>query len=252
MEDIMSDNEFRLVTRQESFNDLAVRELAKGRAACICKLQFGRCTKNDCKYCRIHAQYSACYSQMNEYDRQRLSTYISENYVRYSYDPSQWMSFSGYLKHIGFIIFMCVIVPVILLIGLVFLTVGIPDDKPVEPEIDEHIEYVMHKVKTYVHDINGDGLVNCIDHAVLFKIYWDEKYPNQKTSCIIIRNKKPAPYKMHHLFIGIDTGHQIIEVEPRAKNYKKYLMADNWSTKYYNRNYNIYWETNKWLKEYKR
>ena len=55
----MSDNEFRLVTRQESFNDFAVRELAKGRAACICKLQFGRCTKNDCKYCRIHAQYSA-------------------------------------------------------------------------------------------------------------------------------------------------------------------------------------------------
>ena len=177
----MSDNEFRLVTRQESFNDFAVRELARGRAACICKLQFGRCTKNDCKYCRIHAQYSACYSQMNEYDRQRLSTYISENYVRYSYDPSQWMSFSGYLRHIGFIIFMCIIVPLILLIGLVFLTVGIPDDKPVEPEIDERIEYVMHKVKTYVYDINGDGLVNCIDHAVLFKIYWDEKYPNQKT-----------------------------------------------------------------------
>ena len=41
------ENEMRLVTRQETFNDFAVRELAKGRSACICRIQFGRCKKKE-------------------------------------------------------------------------------------------------------------------------------------------------------------------------------------------------------------
>lgn len=246
----MADSEFRLVTREETFSDLAVRELAKGRAACICRLQFGRCTKEDCKTCNIGAQYKRCYNQMNDYDKQRLSTYVSENYVKYSYDPSQWTSFSGYLRHVVFIIFMCIVVPVLFIMFMLSLTSS-PGDSPISPELDEQIEYIMRRVKYGVHDINDDGLVNCIDHAVLFKIYWDDKFPDKAESCIIIRNKKPAPYKMHHLFIGIDTGFQIIEVEPRAHNIHKYLLKDNWSSKYYNRNYNIYNETKKWLREYK-
>ena len=246
----MSDNEFRLVTRQESFNDLAVRELAKGRAACICRLQFGRCDKSECANCSVGMQYRRCYYQMSDYDKQRLSSYVSENYVKYSDTPEAWMTHTRYVKYILSLFLYYLVLPAIILL-FCFLAEK-PGDFPIDQETDERIEYVMHKVKTYVHDINGDGLVNCIDYAVLFKIYWDEKYPDQKPSCIIIRNKKPAPYKMHHLFIGINTGFQIIEVEPRAKNYKKYLMADNWSTKYYNRNYNIYCETNKWLKEYKK
>ena len=56
------ENEMRLVTRQETFNDFAVRELAKGRSACICCIQFGRCKKSECASCQIHAEYENCYN----------------------------------------------------------------------------------------------------------------------------------------------------------------------------------------------
>lgn len=51
------ENEFRFVHREETFNDLAVRELAAGRSACICRIQFGRCTKDECTSCEIGRQY---------------------------------------------------------------------------------------------------------------------------------------------------------------------------------------------------
>lgn len=247
----MSDTEFKLVTRQETFNDLAVRELAKGRAACICRLQFGRCTRSECSSCTIGKQYSRCYSQMSDYDKQRLASYVSDRYVEYSSRPESWMNHRRYVRYILSLILYYLFIPVtILLICLVCLTSN-PGDSPISQETDEQIEYIMRRVKFGVHDINDDGLVNCIDHAVLFKIYWDDKFPDKADQCIIIRNKKPAPHKMHHLFIGIKTDSILIEVEPRAHNIHKYLMKENWSSKYYNRNYNIYHETKKWLKEYK-
>ena len=70
------ENELRFVHREETFNDLAVRELAAGRSACICRIQFGRCTKEECASCEIGRQYRSCYNQMNDYDKQRLSKYV--------------------------------------------------------------------------------------------------------------------------------------------------------------------------------
>ena len=93
------ENELRFVHREETFNDLAVRELAAGRSACICRIQFGRCTKDQCSSCEIGKQYRTCYNQMNDYDKQRLSKYVSENYIQDSLYPGKWMSYNALRKH---------------------------------------------------------------------------------------------------------------------------------------------------------
>lgn len=96
----MSDQkEVKIVTREETFNDLAVRELAKGRSACICRLQFGRCKKEECARCAISRQYESCYKQLSDYDKLRLTEYVSEEYLTDSLNPEQWMGPCGYVMH---------------------------------------------------------------------------------------------------------------------------------------------------------
>lgn len=87
------DNRVKFVHREETFNDLAVRELAKVRSACLCKVQFERCNKDECKNCYVKKRYDYTVSQMNEYDKSRLSMYITDQYVIDSYNPTAWMSY---------------------------------------------------------------------------------------------------------------------------------------------------------------
>lgn len=97
-----------------------------------------------------------------------------------------------------------------------------------------------------VYDYNGDGLVNCIDYTCLFKLAWDKNYPERKNDCGIVRNYNENT-GMHHLFIRVfDDNHREIEVEPWAENKRRYLMRQNWDSKY-NPKFNIYGETAKWL-----
>ena len=91
--------EIRIVTRQETFNDLAVRELAEGRSACVCKLQFGRCDKTECAHCIIGQQYRNCYNAMNDYDRNRLAGYVAKQYAIDSKYPERWMTHAAYVRY---------------------------------------------------------------------------------------------------------------------------------------------------------
>ena len=93
------EKEIKFVTRTETFNDLAVKELGKGKAACVCRLQFKRCDKSACASCPQNQKYKNCVSQMSDYDKLRLDTYVSEYYVRYSRWPDQWMSHKRYVSH---------------------------------------------------------------------------------------------------------------------------------------------------------
>lgn len=93
------DNNVKFVHREESFNDLAVQELAKVRSACICKVQFERCNKSDCKDCPVNIRFKYTVSQMNTYDRSRLNSYISDQYFFDSYDPTKWMSYKRLKKY---------------------------------------------------------------------------------------------------------------------------------------------------------
>ena len=102
-------------------------------------------------------------------------------------------------------------------------------------------------VQKKVRDLNGDGKVNCIDHAALFKAEWDKAYPESKTDCRIVRNKRGST--MHHLFIQIYySDFNFVLVEPWASNPSKYKMEDNWDSRY-DPKYNIYGETSLWLSE---
>ena len=135
------------------------------------------------------------------------------------------------------------------------LLVMAPGDKPdsnipcslvtSDDKTNEQIIITIKLAQKYIHDMNCDGKVNCIDYATAFKKVWDAIYPEQVDDCIIIRNKSLA---MHHLFIGIYSGNEIIFVEPWAANPYRYLMTENWSSKWDPRN-NKYDETEKWLKE---
>ena len=114
--------------------------------------------------------------------------------------------------------------------------------------MDKRITRTAKELMQTVYDYNGDEKINCIDHACLFKIIWDKNFPDEKYRCQIIRNKKDGV--MHHLFIQIvDEKNQIIEIEPWVSNPNEYLMTENWDPESYDRNYNIYGETQIWLAE---
>ncbi len=83
---------------KETFDDLAVRELAKSRATCFCLLEFGRCTRKECKSCEKARRYMNCYSQMNDYNKERIAGYIGDYYAAYSSNPTGWKSFRYLVK----------------------------------------------------------------------------------------------------------------------------------------------------------
>ena len=94
-----NENEIKFVHRQETFNDHAIDELAKTRAACLCKMQFKRCTRAECENCSTFQRLENCLSAMNDYDRSRFNNYVSSYYSNYSSNPMAWMSHTEYKRH---------------------------------------------------------------------------------------------------------------------------------------------------------
>ena len=79
-------------------------------------------------------------------------------------------------------------------------------------------------------DVNGDGLHNCIDAAVLFYQY----YPDKSKVCIEVnQNSKTG---MHHLFNCVFTEGVWKAIEPQsyANNHSNYLMWAVWGNQYDN------------------
>jgi hypothetical protein len=104
--------------------------------------------------------------------------------------------------------------------------------------IDQTLRIVAEKWKKT--DVNGDGLYNCIDAAVLFYKY----YPDKSKVCIEINvNPKTG---MSHLFNCVFTEGVWKAIEPQAyaKNHSNYYMWAVWGS-HYDKNYNRD-ETDKW------
>lgn len=275
------DKELRLVTREETFNDLAVRELAKGRSACICNIQFGRCKREECNSCTLHKQYINCYNQLSDYDRQRLASYIAEQYIEDSMSPGSFMSYSNVVKHF---IKWCIITLVILTILFIFSNACFAEsveskvnkiingtyfntDNPQKPKTSVRrpykngkIDYALEKkillteirVDDFITangDVNGDGRENCIDHAIMFKLLWDQYYTDLSKKCFIIRNYSKT---MNHLFIGLyDADNNLLYIEPwMVIGSMRYSIEDYFDSNKYNPLYNRYNETDIWLEEF--
>lgn len=69
-------------------------------------------------------------------------------------------------------------------------------------EWSQKVYYIQKKVRENVYDYDKDNDINCKDHAVLFKIWWDKTYSDEKINCQIVRN-----YNKHtgfnHLFVKV-------------------------------------------------
>jgi hypothetical protein len=87
-----------------------------------------------------------------------------------------------------------------------------------------------------IRDVNGDGLKNCIDYALMFRMSYGDKSR-------IIRNNNPVT-GMNHLFNAvIDSNGTLIYVEPQAGE-SNWNMAVYWGG-VYNDSYNVD-ETDYW------
>ena len=94
--------------------------------------------------------------------------------------------------------------------------------------IDKTLKIVAEKWK--ITDVNGDGLHNCIDAAVLFYQY----YPDKSKVCIELNyNSKTG---MNHLFNCVFTDGVWKGIEPQAyaHNYSNYYMSPVWGSQYDN------------------
>jgi len=96
------------------------------------------------------------------------------------------------------------------------------------PNIEATLRIVAQLGK--ITDVNGDGLYNCIDAAVLFYKY----YPIRDRVAIII-NVNPRT-GMNHLFNAVLINGTWIAIEPQAyaTNHRSYRMKDVWGNQYDN------------------
>ncbi|MBO4439214.1 MAG: hypothetical protein J5798_07675 [Spirochaetaceae bacterium] len=229
-------NEIRFIHREETFTDLAVRELAESCAACLCRLQFKRCTEDECENCQEGIGFRRCYNQMSDYDRQRFSTYLRQAYARNAEHPEMWRTFKGLVGHA--ILWILGFFAAFFFIGF-FLS---ECDKPNRPIKDSYasITKEMHsKVSNNIRytslnifDVTADGKKNCQDYSILFYLYWQDRFPEDKDRVFFVRNKNPYN-GMNHLFIYmIDYDGRGFYLEPWADVPTRYLMFDSWTSRY--------------------
>lgn len=265
----MANDGIKIVHREETFNDHAVGELADARAQCICRLQFGRCTRNECKSCPHHAHFMSCYDNMNDYDKMRTDSKTAQYYGRYSLDFESFMSYKQ-VKSFNMKIMLFLVFCIALLIGLCMMgnaveykrvitqedKLNAPEPKikakhqDVSMETTINVRRILRIVQETVYDLDDDGWVNCVDHAVLFKIVWDKYF--EPKDCIIVRNRNPR-VGMLHLFVAVFDYKlcKYIDVEPWAHDLNVWQMADRWGNAY-DVWYNIYGEDERWLGEVRR
>lgn len=90
------------------------------------------------------------------------------------------------------------------------------------------IERTLQQVALNMKDVNNDGLINCIDAAVLFYQYYPDK---SKVTISLNRNDATG---MNHLFnvVLVDGVWRAVEPQTYYTNNTAYWMRDAWGSKY--------------------
>ena len=104
--------------------------------------------------------------------------------------------------------------------------------KPYTPRVHNVYEY-LERTKRTIRDVNNDGVINCIDYAVVF-------YMMTNPSTRLIQNDNPHT-GMNHLFIGmpIGPGGSMVYIEPQvSRSHTSFRMENVWGSKY-NPAYNV-------------
>jgi len=101
-----------------------------------------------------------------------------------------------------------------------------PPTQVVPETVQRQIQEAVRKTQGSVFDINDDGLVNCIDYAIIFCMFMP------KSQIIHNENKSTG---MNHLFNSVTTPDgTIIYIEPQTGK----TMQQQWGFKY-NERYNV-------------
>ena len=101
--------------------------------------------------------------------------------------------------------------------------------RPAPANIHVDIDRTLRRVEADLRkkvDVNRDGLINCIDAAVLFYQYFPDK---SKVTISVNRNGS-----FHHLFNVVNVNGTWRAVEPQAywRNHSSYWMRDVWGKEY--------------------
>lgn len=245
---ILEEDGIRLVHREETFNDLAVRELGESAALCACCLQFGRCTSADCVSCPTAISRNNCLEAMSDYDKLRFKGYFAKAYSKLSRRPD------GFMRHKQFVqfnLFWATVGIVAMAVFVGFLVWGLSlycstaplatCQDQVSRTTQNKIQYVLECVaRRSQQDITGDGKFNCQDATILFYKFWNqltEQYDAGDIEIVYTLNG-PKAWKndtyLNHVFVRVyDKYNSIyVDVEAQAKvlnfNNSTFMMNELW------------------------
>ena len=258
--------------------DKAVTAVATSLADCEIKKSRGICTEALCLKCDMKQYQQNCMSGFADMDKIRVYNMVARDLavrnppeqkhatgkarrkILVNYWAKEVSAVLGYIFIMIFAaVFVFAIAPVCCsstglhgqsLSDYDYTRYALPGEPGYSGLYRKHILDTLDKTNKYVTDVNQDGEINCIDYTCVFKVLWDKQYDSK--NCEIVRNKSNT---MNHLFIRVrqHSGTQWECIEPQApkKEITKYFMEDFWAATEYNPLYNIYGETDKWLKEIK-
>lgn len=85
------------------------------------------------------------------------------------------------------------------------------------------IQSVLRRMPSAVYDVNRDGMINCIDYAIIFRrLHGHDAY--------IVHNINPHT-GMNHLFIQVRIGLDVYDVEPSGTP-DRWSMSSVWGMRY--------------------
>lgn len=254
--------------------DKAVSAVATSMADCEVKKHYGTCSECDCLRCDVKSYQTHCMQSFAEVDKIRVYNTLARDLAQRLPEEKQsmnkwetfWYGLEYYIRDVGPWLLYAILFAVISLLGVILLVRGLcgfvataqslddydparyalPGENPYAGYYRKHILDTLDKTFKYTDDLNKDGLVNCIDYAITFKLLWDKQYDPK--NCEIVRNVSGS---MNHLFIRVrqysTQPWECIEPQAAKRDITRYFMEDFWDT--YNPIYNIYGETEQWLKE---
>ena len=259
----------------ETEYDKAVEAVAVSLADCNNRKTWCTCDEADCVSCEMKKYQDNCMNGFADVDKIRVYNRLQE-LVSAQATPDTTEYATGkdavkikanyYAREIGSILATAtaiIFIPILLIIipgscvaklsaqslkDYDYTRYALPGEAGYAGKYRKQILDTLDRTKQYVTDVNKDGEVNCIDYSCTFKMIWDKMY--EASDCEIVRNKSGT---MNHLFIRTRQYNgrpwECIEPQAAVKDITKYFMEDFWSSDVYNPVYNVYGETEVWLKE---
>lgn len=115
--------------------------------------------------------------------------------------------------------------------------------------LDDMVSRVGAKANSLLYDVDGDGVVWCIDHSIAFKRAWDIVLDDSRCALLVWHHSR----RFNHMCVAVRrsaTSKVWYLIEPQATmkqpGTRVYMMADFWPATKYNSLYNEY-DRNSWL-----